>query len=113
MGCGAAGACWARTPAPIVMPTAAQTIRMAVACVRTLLHFDELDRDAIRPLDHRRARVAPRVDLFEELHVLALQARDGGVQIRRAQRPVVVDLPARADEAAARPRPNRDRDVVE
>ncbi len=42
-----------------------------------LFDLDDFDRDAIGAFDHRRPRVAPRVNLFEELHVLALQSRDG------------------------------------
>ena len=78
-------------------------------------HFTSTSSIAMRsgPFDHRRARVAPRMDLLEELDVLALQPRDGRVEVGRAQRPVVVDLAARADQAAARPRPDRNRDVVE
>ena len=36
-----------------------------------LFDLHDLDRDAIGAFDHRRPRVAPRVDLFEELHVSA------------------------------------------
>src|SRR5262245_63733791 len=77
------------------------------------LHLDDLDGDAVRAFDHRRTRAAPGVNLLEELDVLALQPRDGRVEVRRAECPVIVDLAARTGEAAARPRPDRDRDIVE
>src|SRR6266545_8302244 len=46
-----------------------------------LFHFHDLDCNAIRPFDHRRAHRAPRVNLFEELHAFALEARDRLVQV--------------------------------
>src|SRR4029079_8568472 len=75
-----------------------------------LLDFHDLDRNPIRALDHRGARAAPRVNLLEDLHVLALQPLDRRGQVGGADRPVIDQLAARADETAARPRPNRDRD---
>ena len=42
-----------------------------------------------------------------------LQSRDRLIEIGRADRPVIDDLAARADQAAARPRTDRDRDVVD
>src|SRR5712691_9699958 len=80
---------------------------------RHLLHFDELDCDPVGSLDHSRAQAAPRADLLERLYPFALQSRHRCWQIRCAERPVINNLSARADEAATRPRANQDRDVAE
>src|SRR5579862_8714192 len=115
--CASGIAIWLLNDHSLCNPSTSKTARSPLMLTSTIaasgFDFDQLDRDAIGPFDHRRPRGAPRVNLLEELDVLALQPRDGGVKVRRAQRPVVVDLAARTDEAAARPRPDRDRDVVE
>src|SRR5713101_1606944 len=76
-------------------------------------HFNELNRDSIGPLKHGRPRVGPRVDLLEELDAFALQPGHSRCQIRDAEGPVINDMPAWADQPAARPRPDQNGDVVE
>ena len=76
-------------------------------------HFDDLNRNSIGSLNHGRPRVAPRVNLFQELDPFALQPGHSRIQIRNAKGPVIDDMPARADEAPARPRPDQNVDVVE
>src|SRR3981189_632537 len=66
-------------------------------------HFNDLNRDSIGSLNHGRPRVAPRVDLFEELNPFALQPGHSLWQGRNPEGPMINEMPACADESAARP----------
>src|SRR6266849_5853946 len=76
-------------------------------------HLNELNRHSIGSLNNGRPRVGPWVDLFEELNAFALQPGHRRSQVRDAEGPVINDMPAWADEPAARPRPDQNSDVVE
>src|SRR5712692_5698838 len=76
-------------------------------------HLNELNRDSIGSLNHGRPCVGPRVNLFEELNAFALQPGDSRWQVGDAEGPVVNDMPAWADQPAARPGPDQNSDVVE
>src|ERR1700704_989986 len=76
-------------------------------------HLNDLNRDSIGSLNHGRPRVAPRVDFFEELNPFALQPGHGWCEVRNAEGPMINEMPACADESAARPRPDQNVDVVE
>src|SRR5438128_2281433 len=80
---------------------------------RRLLDLNKLNRDEVRPFNHRGTRRAPRVNVFEELDTLFLQPRDRRGQVRSAERPVIHELAASTDETVARPRTNRDSNIVE
>src|SRR6185369_17931632 len=60
--------------------------------------LDQLQRLAARSLDHHRARVAEAIGPVEKSHALAAQLGDPGVEVRDAQRDVIVELAARARE---------------
>src|SRR5207247_9241223 len=53
------------------------------------------------------------MNVLQKLDSFALQPGHRGRQIGNAERPVVDNVPACADEAATRPRPDRNRDVIE
>src|SRR6187401_1149451 len=78
-----------------------------------LFQFHELDRNSIGSLDHGRAGVPPGVNILEDLDAFTLQPGEGRREIGDLKRPVIDDLSAWADESPARPRPDRDGDVVE
>src|SRR6185503_11021730 len=83
------------------------------SCSSWLLNLHKLNGNAIRPFNHGRAHVAPWMNLFEELDAFALQPCHGPIEVRDAQRPVIDEVATRADETAAGPRANGNRDVVE
>ena len=55
-------------------------------------HLNDLNRDSIGSLNHGRPRVAPRVDLFEELNPFAFQPRHSRCQVRDAKGPMINDM---------------------
>src|SRR5262249_39584471 len=80
---------------------------------QSLLHLDEFDSNTIGAFDHSATRITPAMDVFDKRDVFFLQPTHGQRQVRSAQRPVVHDLSARADESAAGPRAYQNRDVFE
>ena len=74
--------------------------------VKGLLDFDEFDGDPIGSFNHGRPHVRPRMNIFEKLDTFTFQASDRCRQIGNAERPVIDDVPASANETAARPRPD-------
>src|SRR4030095_6068553 len=78
-----------------------------------LFHLDQLNRHAIGPLDHGGPHTSRRVDLFEELDALSFQPAHGTVEVGNTQGPVIDDVPPRADQSSAGPRPDQNGDVVE
>src|SRR5437867_13123627 len=53
------------------------------------------------------------MNVLQKLDSFALQPGHRGRQIGNAERPVVHNVPSCADKAAARPRPDGNRDVIE
>ena len=76
------------------------------ATLTRLFDLDELDRYPIGPLNHCGPSVAKRVDLLEEPDTFIRQPAHHRPKIGNAERPVIDDVPARADEPAAGPWPD-------
>src|SRR6202011_4019896 len=63
-----------------------------------LFDLDQLDRLAARTFDHGGTRVAEPVRALQESDALAAQLGDPGIEIGDAERDVIVEVAARADQ---------------
>src|SRR2546422_11350631 len=92
------GAGRAAAASPVASGTTRQARAYSALNRPSLRDLDKLQRFVARPLDHRRARVAERVGLFEDGDALAAQLGDPGVETGQTERDGIVQLPARAHE---------------